>query len=72
MEALVSNPGALSYEEKVAWLARYYGLRPLQVAGRLVKVFSFGAQVAITWVLEERLPEGVKKKRGEVSGRRGG
>mmetsp|Transcript_6804 Transcript_6804/g.19130 ORF Transcript_6804/g.19130 Transcript_6804/m.19130 type:complete len:730 (+) Transcript_6804:220-2409(+) len=65
MEQTVSRDD-LSYEEKVAWLARYYSIRPLQVGGRLIKVLSLGARAAITWALEERLPEGAQKRRGEV------
>jgi len=65
MELVISDT-ELSYEDKVAWLARYYGLRPLEVGGRLARVAATGARVAVTWVLEGRLPEDVPKRRGAV------
>eukprot|EP00873_Tetraselmis_striata_P015996 jgi/Tetstr1/436260/TSEL_025102.t1 len=65
MELVVSDT-ELSYDDKVAWLARYYGLRPLEVGGRLAKVAAIGAKVTITWLIEERLPEDTPKRRGAV------
>lgn len=64
--ATTGAPHLTRAARQVAWLARYYGLRPLEVGGRLAKVAAIGAKVTITWLIEERLPEDAPKRRGAV------
>mmetsp|Transcript_42042 Transcript_42042/g.99664 ORF Transcript_42042/g.99664 Transcript_42042/m.99664 type:complete len:846 (+) Transcript_42042:181-2718(+) len=65
LEEVVSDT-EVSYEKKVAWLKNYYALRPVTVGSRLIQVMVNGARVAITWLLEERLPADAPRTRGEV------